>query len=194
MAMRRVFVAAFGAALIFGGSCMAAPPPTVPATPTVPANDYLKAIHDACPTTTVPAQDGTVEPTVGCTRGLSLAPKGQAAPARSSHLSDLAIGFGLGSAELTPAGRTNAAHFAAALRDPSVSKLKFEIAGHADDTDSPAHNRALSQQRADAVRAYLISQGVDASRLTAKGYGSSELADPAKPKSAANRRVEARPL
>ena len=226
--MRKLIVAAFGAALMFTGSTQAAPPPTVPANgaptvpaenaPTVPATgavstqDYLKAIHEACPTTTVQNPDGTVESTVGCTRGFSLAtdapgaakgkpkPKaavqhvGSVAPARNSRLSDLLIRFELGSAQLTPQGETNASNFAAALRDRSVSKLKFEIAGHADASGSPARNQALSQQRAEAVKAYLISQGVDASRLTAKGYGSSELAVPSMPTSAANRRVEARPL
>ena len=49
--------------------------------------------------------------------------------------------------------------------------LKFQVEGHTDSSGTPAHNLALSQQRADAVRAQLISMGVDGSRLTAKGYG-----------------------
>jgi OmpA-OmpF porin, OOP family len=49
--------------------------------------------------------------------------------------------------------------------------LKFEIDGHTDNTGTPAHNLTLSQQRADAVKAELITLGIDASRLTTKGFG-----------------------
>lgn len=49
--------------------------------------------------------------------------------------------------------------------------IKFEVDGHTDNTGTSAHNLTLSQQRADAVRTQLISMGIDASRLTAKGFG-----------------------
>ena len=51
------------------------------------------------------------------------------------------------------------------------SGLAIEIAGHTDNTGDSAANLALSQQRADAVRSYLVQQGVPASQLSAKGYG-----------------------
>jgi OOP family OmpA-OmpF porin len=50
-------------------------------------------------------------------------------------------------------------------------ELKFEVDGHTDNTGTPSHNLTLSQQRSDAVKAQLISMGVDASRLSTKGYG-----------------------
>ena len=51
-------------------------------------------------------------------------------------------------------------------------KLKIEISGHTDNTGSAATNESLSQQRASAVVAYLVTKGINTSRLTAKGYGS----------------------
>lgn len=50
-------------------------------------------------------------------------------------------------------------------------ELKIEIAGHTDNDGSEAANMVLSQDRADAVKRYLIGKGVSESRLTAKGYG-----------------------
>ena len=49
--------------------------------------------------------------------------------------------------------------------------IKFEVGGHTDTDGADDYNLKLSQQRADAVRDQLIKMGVDASRLTAKGYG-----------------------
>lgn len=49
--------------------------------------------------------------------------------------------------------------------------LKFEIDGHTDNTGSAPHNLTLSQQRADAVKAQLLSMGIDAKRLDSKGFG-----------------------
>lgn len=70
--------------------------------------------------------------------------------------------------------------------------IKFEIDGHTDNTGTPAHNATLSQQRADAVKAQLISMGIDASRLTTKGFGDTKPIDTNDTASgrAENRRVE----
>lgn len=50
-------------------------------------------------------------------------------------------------------------------------KIKLEVQGHTDDRGNDFFNKRLSQQRADAVVKYLISHGIDRSRLVAKGYG-----------------------
>jgi len=70
--------------------------------------------------------------------------------------------------------------------------LKFEIDGHTDNTGTPAHNLTLSQQRSDAVKAQLIVMGIDASRLTSKGFGDTKpIADNTTLEGKANnRRVE----
>lgn len=52
--------------------------------------------------------------------------------------------------------------------------VKVEVAGHTDSRSSDAYNMTLSQNRANAVRDYLISKGIAAERLTAKGYGESQ--------------------
>ena len=64
----------------------------------------------------------------------------------------------------------------AAQYNPSGSKL--EIAGYTDNTGGRAHNMKLSQARAESVMNYLISKGVPASMLTAKGYGPDLPIDP----------------
>ncbi|MGE5319035.1 MAG: OmpA family protein [Hyphomicrobiaceae bacterium] len=60
---------------------------------------------------------------------------------------------------------------AASLKD--WGNVKVEVAGYTDSKGNAKYNLRLSQRRAEAVRAYLISKGVSADRLTAKGYGES---------------------
>ncbi len=48
--------------------------------------------------------------------------------------------------------------------------IKMEISGHTDNVSSLATNQPLSENRAKAVMNYLIKNGIDASRLTSKGY------------------------
>jgi OmpA-OmpF porin, OOP family len=47
----------------------------------------------------------------------------------------------------------------------------FEIGGHTDNAGNSESNKQLSQQRADALRNYLISRGVSPTKLVARGYG-----------------------
>lgn len=49
--------------------------------------------------------------------------------------------------------------------------IKLEIQGHTDDRGSDSYNKSLSDQRAAAVRKYLVSHGVPPERLESKGYG-----------------------
>jgi outer membrane protein OmpA-like peptidoglycan-associated protein len=46
-----------------------------------------------------------------------------------------------------------------------------EVSGHTDNVGKPKTNKALSLKRAQACRSYLISKGIDGSRITAVGYG-----------------------
>jgi outer membrane protein OmpA-like peptidoglycan-associated protein len=74
--------------------------------------------------------------------------------------------------------------------------LRVEISGHTDNTGDAERNRTLSQERADSVKAFLVSKGIAAERLEAKGYGPDKpLADNAtKAGQAKNRRVEFTPI
>jgi OmpA-OmpF porin, OOP family len=79
-----------------------------------------------------------------------------------------------------------------ALQFKGNQKLVTEIGGHTDNVGSDEVNNRLSQERADVVRNYLLTQGVPSERITAKGYGKY---DPKVPNDtpenqAINRRVE----
>jgi len=57
-------------------------------------------------------------------------------------------------------------------RYPSLS---LELGSHTDARGSSKYNKSLSQNRADEAVRYIIMQGIDGSRLIAKGYGESQL-------------------
>ena len=69
---------------------------------------------------------------------------------------------------------------------------KMLVEGHTDSRGAVATNLALSLQRANAVRDYLVARGVNANRIAALGIGSSRpLLDNSNPQNrASNRRVE----
>ena len=54
------------------------------------------------------------------------------------------------------------------------SHLVLEVGGHTDSVGAPESNRALSQKRAENVRAALVARGVPENRVHARGYGASE--------------------
>ncbi|SOD13282.1 OmpA family protein [Pedobacter xixiisoli] len=53
--------------------------------------------------------------------------------------------------------------------------LKIELSSHTDSRGNDAYNRKLSQQRAEAAVHYLVANGIEKSRLAAKGYGETKL-------------------
>jgi len=52
---------------------------------------------------------------------------------------------------------------------PEIARVELE--GHTDSTATKQHNQRLSEQRAAAVKAYLVDKGIAADRLTTRGYG-----------------------
>lgn len=77
--------------------------------------------------------------------------------------------FDTGKYSLRPAAREKLARVAGIVL--SHPGLKIEVEGHTDSVGGESYNQRLSEQRADAVRDYLLSQGMKPESLTAKGFG-----------------------
>ncbi len=104
------------------------------------------------------------------------------------------VNFETNSADLT-------ADSSARLDDASAtllrnSDLRVEVAGYTDSSGTAAYNLNLSRRRAESVMNYLVSHGVDAGMLSARGYGEANpIADNATAAGRAeNRRVSLRIL
>ncbi|UOQ65443.1 OmpA family protein [Hymenobacter volaticus] len=103
---------------------------------------------------------------------------------------DSGILFDTNSSTLRAASQSEIQKMATVLQKyPDTNVL---VEGHTDNTGSDAINNPLSQRRAQAVADYTQQQGVDASRITTQGYGSSQpIADnTTEAGKQANRRVE----
>jgi OmpA-OmpF porin, OOP family len=81
------------------------------------------------------------------------------------------IAFEISSSALTPEGEQVVKEFAAILKREGRG-LQLEIEGHTDNSGMVVANRALSLDRANTVRDLLARSGVDAEKITARGYGS----------------------
>ncbi len=53
--------------------------------------------------------------------------------------------------------------------------IRIELASHTDSRGSAEYNLKLSQRRADAIKNYLVSKGINPNRIVSKGYGESRL-------------------
>lgn len=155
---------------------------TAPAQTAYKADDIVKHFAPAAPA-------------MGVTRGLCVGTEAECnraghavAPPRAF---DLVVKFKYNSDAIEPEAKLNLDEFAKALRNPQLAKSSFLVEGHTDATGTPTYNLDLSQRRARAVVRYLNEQGVDTSKLLARGYGQTKplVADPF---SGENRRVETR--
>jgi outer membrane protein OmpA-like peptidoglycan-associated protein len=112
-------------------------------------------------------------------------------PSEQPNSVNIYVNFAFNSAELTSDTRIILDQLGTALRDPKLGAFSFVIAGHTDAVGGAEFNQKLSERRAEAVRSYLITQfSIPAERLTAKGYGKSQLLDPEHPEDGVNRRVQ----
>ena len=79
------------------------------------------------------------------------------------------VHFGVGKSTVNAQSRVALRNVVEVMK--RLPSLRIEVQGHTDSKGDPKLNLALSQKRAEAVRRYLIRQGIDPSRLTARGYG-----------------------
>lgn len=165
-------IASIGLQIPLGAAPEAAPPPS--------------------PTPPPPPPPQPVPPPAPAPAAAPPPPAPAPAPAPQKIISLPGVEFALNSAHLLPVSQTTLDGAVQTLKNnPGINA---EVAGYTDSTGKAAYNVTLSQRRAEAVMKYLVDHGIDASRLTAKGYGE---ADPIASNQTAdgraqNRRVELR--
>ena len=104
---------------------------------------------------------------------------------------DLDVRFQVNSATLTRQARRQLDELGGALKSERLAGQRFRIVGHTDASGGAAYNKRLSQQRAKAVKAYLVARHrIDAASLESIGMGEEQLKNPLRPKAGLNRRVE----
>ncbi len=104
---------------------------------------------------------------------------------------DLTVNFAYNSARLDTDAELLLDKLGRALASDELANQRFKIIGHTDAVGGEVYNQTLSEQRAHSVRDYLVKKsGIAGDRLEAEGKGYSQLADPANPTAAINRRVQ----
>jgi outer membrane protein OmpA-like peptidoglycan-associated protein len=137
-------------------------------------HDGVSDAVDRCPNT--PA--GTPVDALGCPAAGARAParvdtsRAGPLPAVNGTVVLRTVVFRPNSARLPPGGLGELGTVAAAMR--TVPGARWEISGHTSRMGDAAKNLRLSQQRAMAVKRYLIRRGVAASSLVSVGYGSAQ--------------------
>lgn len=102
----------------------------------------------------------------------------------------LYINFDVDKSNVTADGKEVIDQIAGALKKEPL--LKIAIEGHTDNTGDAAHNKKLSNDRANTVLNALVSNGIEKTRLSAKGFGAERplVANDSEDNKAKNRRVE----
>ena len=144
----------------FGGKAVTPSPPPAPMPAAAPAapppnpdldGDGVPNERDKCPNT----RPGVVVDLDGCEVEAVIALEG--------------VHFDFDKATLRPEAIVILNNAAGLLS--THERVVVEVAGHTDSVGSEQYNQGLSERRANAVRDYLVSKGIKASRMTARGYG-----------------------
>lgn len=104
----------------------------------------------------------------------------------------LPITFALNSAILQTEAYEKLRQMATAMKSAALGACKFVVEGHTDASGSADLNLKLSKERAYAVREFLVSMNIDATRLMPVGKGESEPLAHTDPRAPENRRVQFR--
>jgi OmpA-OmpF porin, OOP family len=140
-------------------------------------NDGVNDEEDKCPTTPGPASN------MGC-------PEIKQAVIDKINYAAKNIFFATGSSKLLPKSFKSLNEVAKIMSEDA--SLMLDIDGHTDNQGKADKNQTLSESRAAAVKAYLVSKGVDEAKMTATGHGQDEPVADNKTAAgrAKNRRVE----
>jgi len=171
----RDHIASLGLHIPLGAKPTAPPPPPAkpaprpaPAAPVDSDGDGVPDRRDQCPDT----PRGTPVNSNGC-------PIEKAAPIILKGVT-----FEFDSARLTGNARSRLDNVVNSLKDNNIN---IRAEGHTDSIGSAAYNQRLSQDRADAVKRYLVDHGISSGRLTTKGFGETRpIAPNTKPNGADN--------
>jgi len=112
------------------------------------------------------------------------------APAAAPGAVMLTVNFPVNSWRIEQASQPTLDALAIAMNGPELARAAFRIEGHTDVSGRLPRNMTLSELRAAAVKDYLVSRGVEASRLTGHGYGPLRLIHGVPPRDPRHRRVE----
>ena len=144
------------------------------------------------PATAAVGCDGALQPAPAVAPApAAVAPAPAPAPAVASKVTFAADAFfDFDKAVLKPEGKAKLDDVASKVKDIN---LEVVIAvGHTDSTGAAGYNQALSNRRAEAVKAYLVSKGIESNRIYTEGKGEAQPVADNKTKEgrAKNRRVE----
>jgi peptidoglycan-associated lipoprotein len=156
-----------GAAMVAGASCGGNPPPAPPPAPAVDTAAENQRVRDSINAANAAAQ-AEAERIANQRRADSLAALARASDEVKATLATM-IHFDLDKSNI----RTDDA----GVLDQKVAilqanpDLKIRIGGHCDERGSDEYNLALGNRRAQAAKQYLVSHGIDASRIETQSWG-----------------------
>lgn len=167
--------------------------------------DGLADASDLCPKVAGPKEskgcpdrdkDGVIDPEDKCPDQAGLKEHQGCVPEAMKKFTGAikGINFQTGSAQILPGSFKLLDDAVKVLKE--FPKLRMRIEGHTDNVGKAEKNLKLSQDRADSVKKYMVTKGIEEKRIETKGYGQDKPVQDNKTEAgkAANRRIEFTPL